>query len=195
MTAPGAGPESASGPGFGAALERLVAPAGWLDRATRWIAFVGLIGLLVVTLFIVADIVLRGVFDRPIEGLEDVTRFSFAIVVAACYPAGLIQGHNVAIRFLGRALGPKPAGWLEAFAAACTFAFFGLIAWSFVLVTIDDAVHHRFTQTLHLPRAPFWVAITALVCVTVPLQLAIVALWVKRIARGEGAAPEPHAEG
>ncbi len=175
-------------------LERWVAPGGWLDRTTRWVAFVGLIGLMIATLFILADIVLRGVFDSPIEGLEDVTRFAFAIVVATCYPAGLIQGHNVAIRFLGKALGPRPNAWLETFAAACTFVFFGLIAWSFVLVTVDDAVHHRFTQTLQLPRAPFWVVISALVCLAVPLQLTIIALWLTRIARG---APPPagHAEG
>ena len=176
------------------ALDRLVAPGGWLDRATRRIAFLGLIGLMIVTLFILADIVLRGVFDRPIEGLEDVTRFTFAIVVAACYPAGLVQGHNIAIRFLGKALGPRASNWLDAFGAACTFVFFGLIAWSFVLVTIDDAVNHRFTQTLHLPRAPFWVVISVLVCLTVPLQLAIVALWLKRAAKGEPPPPVHQAE-
>ncbi len=170
-------------------LERWVAPGGWLDRATRRIAFVGLIGLMIATLFILADIVMRGVFDSPIEGLEDVTRFSFAIVVATCFPAGLIQGHNVAIRFLGRALGPRPTSWLEAFGAACTFVFFGLIAWSIVLVTIDDWVNHHYTQTLHLPSAPFWMVVSVLVCLTVPLQLIIVALWLKRIARGEPAPP------
>ena len=188
----GPGPDGAAGRG---ALDRLVAPGAWLDRATRWIAFIGLIGLMIATLFILADIVLRGVFDSPIEGLEDVTRFSFAIVVAACYPAGLIQGHNIAIRFLGKALGPRPSSWLEAFGAACTFVFFGLIGWSVVLITIDDWVNHHYTQTLHLPSAPFWVVISALVCLTVPLQLVIVALWLKRVANGEAAPPSQHGEG
>jgi TRAP-type C4-dicarboxylate transport system permease small subunit len=168
-------------------FERWVAPGGWADRATRWIAFIGLIGLLIITGFILADIVMRALFDSPIDGLEDIAKFTFGVGVAACFPAGLIQGHNVAIRFLGKAVGPKRSTWLETFGALCTMVFFFLIAWRFVVYTIDEIVHHRYTPTLQILTGPFWSLIAVIVCLTVPVQILVLALWFKRLVRGEPA--------
>lgn len=171
-------------PGY-SVLEGLVRPDGPLDHVTRWVALIGLIGLLGITLVIVADVILRGLFNRPIEGLEDIAKFTFAIVVASCFPAGLIQGHNVAIRFLGKGLGDKPTTWLETFAAFCTLVFFLLLAWQFAVFTLDEMAHNRYTQTLQLPTPPFWWVVTGIIAITVPIQLVVLALWIKRTLKGE----------
>jgi TRAP-type C4-dicarboxylate transport system permease small subunit len=173
-------------------FERWVVPGGWADRATRWVAFIGLIGLLIITGFILVDIVLRAVFNSPIDGLEDIAKFTFGVGVAACFPAGLIQGHNVAIRFLGKAVGRKRTTWLEAFGALCTMAFFFLIAWRFVVFTVDEIMHHRYTPTLHIVTGPFWSLIAVIVCLTVPVQIVVLALWLKRMIRRE---PAPESSG
>jgi len=159
---------------------RLVRLGGPLDRATRWIAFIGVAALVLIALVIVTDIVLRYVFDKPMEGLEDISRFTFAIVVATCFPAGLLQGHNVTIRFLGKALGSGRAAWLDAFGAACTLVFFVFLAWRFGVFALDEARHHRYTQTLEVPTAPFWSVITLIVAVAVPVQVAVAAAWFQR---------------
>lgn len=174
-------------------FESWVAPGGWADRATRWIAFIGLVGLLIITGFILVDIILRAVFDSPIDGLEDIAKFTFGVGVAACFPAGLIQGRNVAIRFLGEAVGAKRATWLETFGALCTLVFFFLIAWQLVAFTLDEIRHHRYTPTLNIATGPFWALIAVLVCLTVPVQIVVLAVWLKRLLRG---APAPRmAEG
>ena len=175
-------------------FERWVLPGGWADRATRWIAFIGLIGLLIITGFIVVDIVMRALFNAPIDGLEDIAKFTFGVGVAACFPAGLIQGHNVSIRFLGKAVGRKRTTWLEAFGAVCTMVFFFLIAWRYVVFTLDEFANHRYTPTLHIATAPFWTLIAVIVCLTVPVQIVVLVLWFKRVIRGE-AAPEIGDEG
>jgi TRAP-type C4-dicarboxylate transport system permease small subunit len=168
-------------------FERWVAPGGWADRATRWVAFIGLIGLLIITGFILVDIVLRALFNSPIDGLEDIAKFTFGVGVAACFPAGLIQGHNVAIRFLGKAVGRKASTWLECFGALCTMAFFFLIAWRVVVFTLDEIAHDRYTPTLHMPTGPFWSLIAVIVCITVPVQIVVLALWLRRMIRREPA--------
>lgn len=173
-------------------LEDWVAPGNWMDRATRWIAFVGLIGLLIITAFIICDIVLRALFNSPINGLEDIGKFTFGVGVAACFPAGLIQGHNVAIRFLGSALGPRRATWLEAFGAFCTLIFFVLIAWQLVLFTLDEIQHSRYTPTLHMSTGPFWTLIAIILCLTVPVQVMMLALWCRRVIRGQQAPTAGH---
>jgi TRAP-type C4-dicarboxylate transport system permease small subunit len=148
-----------------------------------------LIGLLIITGFILVDIALRALFNSPLDGLEDIAKFTFGVGVAACFPAGLIQGHNVAIRFLGKAVGRKGTTWLEAFGAVCTMAFFGLIAWRMAAFAIDEILHDRYTPTLHMPTGPFWSLIAVIVCLTVPVQIVVLALWLKRVIRRE-AAPE-----
>ena len=165
-------------------LEGWVRPSGPLDRFTRWVAFIGLIGLLFVTLVIMLDIVLRSLFNSPLEGLEDITKYSFAIVVATCFPAGLIQGHNVTIRFLGKAFGGRTYNALEAFGALCTFIFFALIAWQFIVFTSDELANDRTTQTLVLPTGPFWSLITLIICMSAPIQVFVLAVWIRRLGKG-----------
>lgn len=166
-------------------VEAWIAPGGWADRATRWIAFIGLIGLLIITGFILVDIVMRAFFDRPIDGLEDIAKFTFGVGVVACFPAGLIQGRNVSIRFLGEAVGAKRSTWLELFGAVCTMAFFALIAWRLFAFTVDEIRHHRYTPTLHIATGPFWSLIALLVFLTLPAQLIVLAVWLKRLVNGE----------
>ena len=171
-------------------FERLVRPYGTLDRATRWIAFVGLVGLVIVSMVIVLDIVMRGVFSHPLEGLEEITKFVFAIVIASCFPAGLVQGQNVAIRFLGSGLGPKAANWLEVLASACTLLFFVFLSWRLVIFTAAEAADDHYTQTLQLPTAPFWIIITAILCTSLPVQAAVLAVHLKRAVKGETRVPD-----
>jgi len=178
-----------------AGVERLVRPGGPLDRFTRWVAFIGLIGLLLIALVIVGDILMRFLFNSPIEGLEDISKFTFAVVVATCFPAGLIQGHNVAIRFLGRGLGPRAFNWLETFGALCTLVFFGFLAWRFGAFTMEEAANHRVTQTLELQTAPYWGAITLIIAISVPVQIVVAAAWARRAYRGKATDGGGHGEG
>ena len=76
------------------------------DLPTRWAAFVGFLGLLIIALATVGDVLMRWLFAEPIYAVDDLSQLGFAIVIVACFPAGLLQGHNVTIRFLGLAVGP-----------------------------------------------------------------------------------------
>ncbi len=96
-------------------MEQWLDQGGRFDRFTRWVAFLGLVGLLAVALGTMGDVLLRWLFNSPIEGFEEVSELTFAIIVAACFPAGLIQGHNITIRLLGKGLGRRADQWLEAF--------------------------------------------------------------------------------
>ena len=88
-------------------MDKLLDPGAWLDRLTRRVAFIGLVGLLAVAIATMVDVLLRWLFNSPIEGYEDVSQLLFAVIIAACFPAGLIQGRNITIRFLGK--GPRAA--------------------------------------------------------------------------------------
>jgi TRAP-type C4-dicarboxylate transport system permease small subunit len=161
-------------------MERLLQPGAWLDRFTRRVAFIGLLGLLIVAVVTMADVLLRWLFSAPIEGYEDITRLLFAIIVASCFPAGLLQGRNITIRFLGKGLGPRATQIFEALGALATFFFFSVVTWQIARFALDETVNNRFTQTLEITTGPWWWFVSFLLLMCIPVQFVIT--WVKTSA-------------
>jgi hypothetical protein len=108
-------------------------------RATRAIAIVGFVGLLVVALLTMLDVALRWVANAPIKGLNDISGLAIAIVIASCLPLVVAQRQNISIRFLGDALGPSAARWLDAFGSGALLAFVALIGWQLAMHTAGMA--------------------------------------------------------
>lgn len=154
-------------------MDRLLEPGAWFDRFTRRVAFIGLAGLLIVAVVTMIDVLLRWLFNSPIEGYEDITQLLFAIIVAACFPAGLLQGRNITIRFLGRALGQRATLCLEALGAIATFFFFAVVAWQVAGFAIDEMANGRYTQTLEIATGPWWLVVAVILLMCVPVQLVI----------------------
>ena len=93
-----------------------LASSRWFDPSTRWAAFLGFFMLLLSAGVTVTDALMRGFLNAPLYGWADMSQLVYAIVIVACFPAGLLQGHNITIRFLGSGLGPRATHWLEVFA-------------------------------------------------------------------------------
>lgn len=150
-----------------------------LDVITRWVAFSGFFALIIVAVATSIDVTSRYFFSAPIDGLDDIAHLVFAIVVAGCFPAGLLQGHNITIRFFGKAVGPRVERFLEVFGATLTLIFFILLAWQFALMTLDYGSSGRNTMTVELPIAPWWWVTTSVIMFCVPVQLLvlIVRIW------------------
>src|SRR6185503_9205067 len=108
-------------------------------RATRALAIVGFVVLLVASLTTMLDVALRWVANAPIKGLSDFEALAVAIVIASCLPLVVAQRQNISIRFLGDALGPAASRWLDAFGALALLAFVTLIAWQLALYTAGMA--------------------------------------------------------
>ena len=163
-----------------------------LDRWTRRIATIGFTGLVIIAVLTMVDALARWWWLPRIEGFNDFNQVIFAVVIATCFPAGLLRANNVTIRFLGSALGPGPTRWLEVFGATLTLAFFSMLAWRFVFMTADYQVNYRVTETIEMPVAPWWWLTTAIMVLCVPIQV-----WVigdRLIGALEGQTREPLSE-
>ena len=99
-------------------VERSYDGQSLLDRVTTSISFIGAVGLILIAAAIVVDVLMRWLFNAPILGVDDLSIFILAVVVSSFFPLGLAKGHFVTIRFLGKALGPRSALWLEVFGGA-----------------------------------------------------------------------------
>ncbi len=159
----------------------------WLEsriiRATRALAIVGFVVLLLASLTTMVDVALRWLANAPIKGLSDIEGLAVVIVIASCLPLVVAQRQNISIRFLGEALGPAASRWLDAFGSLVLLAFVALIAWQLALYTAGMAESGRTTWLLRISVTPYWSAATALVALCVPAQaIAFVADVVRAIS-------------
>lgn len=166
-----------------------------IDPWTRWAALLGFLLLIAAACTTVISAFMRWSFNMPIEGWDDLSHLVYAVVIVACFPAGLLQGHNVTIRFLGSALGRRATHWLEWFGALATLVFFALLAWQFVVLTLEFHSNGDTTMTAQIITWPWWTVVTIIVIGCVPVQAIVLLGHTRRALSGDGPGgtiPPPH---
>jgi TRAP-type C4-dicarboxylate transport system permease small subunit len=143
-------------------------------NVSRAMALIGFFGLLVLALMTTLDVGSRWLFGAPIHGVNDVAALVMAVVIAACMPANLAARQNITMAFLGNALGPRCKAFLDGVGGLFTLVFVGLMAWQFIHYSIEITNSGQTTWVLRLPIAPGWWIATALLLISVPVQLVVV---------------------
>ena len=153
----------------------------WLDRpesrgdfVARLCALFGMLALVAFALMTITDVLMRWLFNRPIDGVADAAPLIVAIVAAAFFPLALTGRHHVSIGFLGNLLGPRATVWLAAFASLVTWIFFILLAWQIVRYTIELRQLGQTTWVVQMPIAPWWLVVSLFMVVCVAVQVGIV---------------------
>jgi len=162
-----------------------------LGPLTNRIALVGAIGIMLIAAAMTVDVLMRWLFNSPIIGVDDLNTLMLAVVVSSFFPVGLVGGHFVTIRFLGKALGARAGCWLEVAGGTGTLFVFVLLAWQFFRFTLYDVTLTGLATTvLELPQAPWWWVVTAVIVICVPLQAAVLIDAVVRAVKGRQPAYE-----
>ena len=124
------------------------------DTVSRFCALFGMLFLVALALITNVDVFMRWMFNNPIDGVTDVAPLMVAIVIASFFPFALAGRHHISISLIGNLFGPRGTAWLEAAAALVTLAFFVLLAWQFIVYTIDLDARGQTTWVVQLPVAP-----------------------------------------
>ncbi|MSU90916.1 TRAP transporter small permease subunit [Rhodobacteraceae bacterium 2CG4] len=156
-----------------------------IDRLTQTVALTGFAGLVVVALLTFYDGSARYIGVPRISGFHDYGELVYPIVIASCFPAGLLRQSNVTVRILGKLIGPRGSMALEAFAGLLTLAFFAVLAWQFVALTSNYAEAGRTTRTVEIPLAIWWWIATAIMALCVPVQAYVTWAWARAAWTGE----------
>jgi TRAP-type C4-dicarboxylate transport system permease small subunit len=153
----------------------------WSDRpesrdnpVARFCALFGMLALVAFALMTIADVLMRWLFNSPINGVADTGPLIVAIVAAAFFPISLAGRHHVSIGFLGGLLGPRATVWLEAFASLVTWVFFILLAWQIVRYTVELRQLGQTTWVVQIPIAPWWVVVSFFIVVCIAVQVSVV---------------------
>ncbi len=156
---------------------------------TRPIAFIGVLGMLIVASATVVDVLMRWLASTAITALNEITALVFAVAVAACIPAGLASGVNLRIDLLARWLTGRVAAWLDALGALLLLLFFCILAWRIGVFAGNLMDQGRTTVILGWPQAPFMYAVSVLLGIGALVQ-AVVAVNAIGRAFGRGAIAE-----
>lgn len=144
------------------------------NRVSRFIALIGLAGLLLLASATVVDVFMRWLFNKPIVGLNDTHSLFTAIVIASCFPLCMNKGGNITIRFVGNIFGPRVKSILDAFGNLVTFIIFGLMTWQLWLYCNQLARDGENTWVLNWPVSPWWRVTTIIIFICLPVILVAV---------------------
>ena len=141
---------------------------------TRAAAALGVFFLLIVAGLTVVDIIVREVIGRPVHGADDLTRLLTIIIVAACFPAGLLERRQIKVTLLGDMMPPAVTRVLEVVGAFLTGVMFALMAYYVTQYASRVAVSQEYTMVLRWPIAPWWWAASVCFWACVPAQLFVI---------------------
>src|SRR4051794_31349466 len=79
----------------------------WCIRLTSPIAFLGVLGMLIVSGVTMYDVIARWLFSSGLPAQNEVIGLTFAVAVAACMPAGLAQAVNLKVDLFENSLRGK----------------------------------------------------------------------------------------
>ena len=159
------------------------------DRRSSWsvvsegLALLALGALLLIAILTMGDAILRWLGWTRVYGLHDLGEFVFAIVVASCFPIGLLRGSAITVRLFGVFFGKQTGQKADIFGALLTLIFFCVATASLAFLCLDVGAAGRTTSTLGWSLAPWaWATCIAFALATLAQAIRTITLW--RIKEG-----------
>lgn len=137
-------------PSFGSKILKL------LDILAQLSAFVGMIVLILISLAVTINILMRWLFAAPVNGVGDVSNLATIIALSAALPLCLTHQGNIKVDLLGRAFGRTPTRILDAFGAFVLLLIVAGMAWQLTLFAGDKMTAGEKTWILGWKVAPWW---------------------------------------
>jgi TRAP-type C4-dicarboxylate transport system permease small subunit len=155
-----------------------------LERAaligTRALSVVGLAALMVLAFLILANGLMRWLFNHPLAGVVDVGGLAIAIAVSCCIPVSLLEKSHITFRVI-EAASPWLGRFLNALASIAMAAVIGLMAWEFFQFAQSLEASGESTYVFKLKIAPFWYAVDAILWLALAVQLVVVLVEIARL--------------
>jgi TRAP-type C4-dicarboxylate transport system permease small subunit len=149
----------------------------FISNVSRFFNYAGVSLLLAMMVLTTADVLLRYLFNAPIEGVYEAIELMMAVVF--CYGIAYTQrqrGH-VSVNLITLRLGEKKRAIVKIFVSAISLALFVLVTWqSFLKATVvqgsGETTYGGVGPFGHIPIFPF-IYLTSAACLTFCLELLV----------------------
>lgn len=148
----------------------------FMTHALRVIAVIGALCLLAVACLSVIDISVREASGRPLHWAHDISTLLIIVIVAACFPAGLMERRQIKVTIIEGFVGPRANRIMRLVAELLTVFMFVCMAWYLTQYAIKVDARDEVSMVMGLPVAPFWWVATGLFWVCIPAQLLIIVM-------------------
>jgi TRAP-type C4-dicarboxylate transport system permease small subunit len=150
------------------ALKRM----GW--SVSSGVSIAGLVALMFLAALTLVDGLMRAFFSHPLEGVRDVGGLAIAIGVTCCFPIALMERTNITVRFMATLFGMRVSRWCDLLASLLTGVVFFCLAWQFTHYAFTLAATKETTWILHIPAAPFWFGVAAVLWLSALIQCIVI---------------------
>ena len=153
-------------------IRLLLASRRLLQTAAEALALIGFASLVLICMITLYDGLARYLWLPRVPGFRDFGEVIFAVLIASCFPIGLLRNQNITVTFVGTALGPRAAAVLNLLAAVAVLIGFAIIVYALYLRTGNLGV--RMSRTGFFRLAPWaWLA-TSVMAMAVVVQVWVV---------------------
>lgn len=154
-----------------------------LSGVTQPVAFLGVLGMLVVAAITVLAVVLRWWGFGGIVAMNEIVAMLFAVAIAATLPAATAQRVHLRIDLLANAMSPALQRWLGLAGSLLLLLFLYFLARETQAYAMRLLAGGRTTPILGWPTGPFIMAVAVLLWVTVAVQAVVCAIDAYRALR------------
>ncbi|SDP79280.1 TRAP transporter small permease [Desulforhopalus singaporensis] len=153
----------------------------FVKNISEYVAFIGLGGLIILSIVILVDIIGRELLGMPIPGFSDITGEFIIITAAACFPASFADRSHVSVRFVGQIVHWRVREALDLLGNVATLVILLIIVVQLVEYSEQVWVNKETTWLIALPIWPVWWTVTALLAISSIIQALMTYFQVKRL--------------
>ena len=163
-------------------IRHLLASRRLLQTAAEALALIGFASLVLICMITLYDGLARYLWLPRVPGFRDFGEVIFAVLIASCFPIGLLRNQNITVTFLGTALGARATAVLNLLAAVAVLIGFAIIVYALYLRTGNLGV--RMSRTGFFRLAPWaWVA-TSVMAMALVVQVWVVLARLAELVSG-----------
>lgn len=132
-----------------------------LARATRGLAWIGALCLLVMVAIIFTGVLMRYLLNQPILGLNEIIQLAGVALVMSALPYCTAQGGHVSVDIFDRALGRWGRLLGDVASRVISGYVLSVLCWRATLKALDAFEWGDATNMLGLPIGPFYAILAA----------------------------------
>lgn len=155
--------------------------AAYVKKIGDYVAFIGLGGLIILSLVILFDIIGREMLGMPIPGFSDITGQLIIISAAACFPASFIERSHVSVRFVGQLIHWRGREMLDLLGAVASLVVLSILDVQLFKYSGQVWSNKETTWLIALPIWPVWWTVTGLMVISTLLQFYMTIVQIGRV--------------
>ena len=123
--------------------------------ASSWLNVLSIITLVVMTLLVTVDVIVRRLFNAPIPGTVEILTFGLGVVVFASLAYCEVKQEHVMLDLLTVKFRKLPRTINSIFIRLISTALLGMISWQLYLYAINTKNSNQVGATINMPAYPF----------------------------------------